>query len=37
MNVTRLICQEISLMSKPRNPRHAYERQSRLLRDAFIK
>ncbi len=37
MNVTRLICQEISLMSKPRNPRHAYERQSRLLRNAFIK
>jgi len=37
MNVARLICQEISLMSKPRDPRHAYERQSKLLKDAFIK
>lgn len=37
MNIARLICQEISLMSKPKNPRHAYERQSKLLRDAFIK
>lgn len=37
MNVARLICQEVSLMSKPRDPRQAYERQSRLLKDAFIK
>lgn len=37
MNIARLICQEISLMSKPKNPRHAYERQSKLLKDAFIK
>lgn len=37
MNVARLICQEISLMSRPRDPRLAYERQSRLLKDAFIK
>lgn len=37
MNVARLICQEISLLSKPRDPRLAYERQSRLLKDAFIK
>jgi len=37
MNVARLICQEISLMSKPKDPRQAYERQSKLLKDAFIK
>ncbi len=37
MNITRLICQEISLMSNPKNPRHAYERQSKLLKDALIK
>ncbi len=36
MNVARLICQEVSLMSKPRDARQAYERQSRLLKDAFI-
>ncbi len=36
INIARLICQEISLMSKPRNPRHAYERQSKLMKDAFI-
>ncbi len=35
INVARLICQEISIMSAPRNPRHAYDRQSKLLRDAF--
>lgn len=37
MNIARLICQEISLMSTPKNPRQAYERQSKLLKDAFIK
>jgi hypothetical protein len=37
MNIARLICQEISLMSKPRDARQAYDRQSNLLRDAFIK
>ncbi|MEW6040584.1 MAG: ATP-binding protein [Elusimicrobiota bacterium] len=37
MNVARLICQEISLLSNPKDARHAYERQSRLLKDAFIK
>lgn len=37
MNIARLLCQEISLMSNPRNPRHAYERQSKLLKDAFTK
>ncbi len=36
MNIARLLCQEISLMSKPKDPRHAYERQSKLLRDAFV-
>ena len=36
MNIARLICQEISLLSKPKDPRHAYERQSQLLKDAFI-
>lgn len=35
MNIARLICQEISLMSRPSNPRTAYDRQSKLLRDAF--
>jgi len=33
---SRLITQEISLMKDPRNPRQAFERQSKLLRDAFI-
>ncbi len=37
MNVARLVCQEISLISKLKDPRHAYERQSKLLKDAFIK
>ena len=36
MNVSRLICQEVSLMSGPRDARQAYERQSKLLKDAFI-
>lgn len=36
MHVARLISQEIALMSHPRNSREAFERQSRLLRDAFI-
>ncbi|HDT15564.1 MAG TPA: ATP-binding protein [Firmicutes bacterium] len=35
INIGRLICQEISIMSTPRNPRHAYDRQSKLLKDAF--
>ena len=37
MNVARLICQEVSLLSQAKNPRQAYERQSKLLKDAFIK
>lgn len=36
MHVARLLAQEIALMKDPRNPRQAFERQSRLLRDAFI-
>jgi hypothetical protein len=36
LNLARLITQEISLMKDPRNPRQAFERQSKLLKDAFI-
>jgi hypothetical protein len=36
LNVTRLITQEISLMKDTKNPRLAFSRQSKLLRDAFI-
>ena len=36
LNVARLITQEISLMKDTRNPRQAFTRQSKLLRDAFI-
>ncbi|MGB9628294.1 MAG: ATP-binding protein [Thermodesulfobacteriota bacterium] len=36
LNVTRLITQEISLMKDTKNPRQAFLRQSKLLRDAFI-
>ena len=36
LNLARLITQEISLMKDPKNPRQAFERQSKLLRDAFI-
>ena len=36
LNVTRLITQEISLMKDTRNPRQAFSRQSKLLKDAFI-
>ena len=36
LNVTRLMTQEISLMKDVRNPRQAFSRQSKLLRDAFI-
>lgn len=32
----RLITQEISLMKDLKNPRQAFERQSKLLRDAFV-
>jgi hypothetical protein len=36
LNIARLITQEISLMKDPANPRDAYNRQSKLLRDAFM-
>jgi hypothetical protein len=36
LNVTRLITQEISLMKDTKNPRLAFSRQSKLLRDAFV-
>lgn len=36
MHIARLISQEIALMKDPRNPRQAFDRQSKLLRDAFI-
>ena len=36
LNLARLITQEISLMKDPRNPRQAFERQSKLLKSAFI-
>ena len=36
LNLARLLTQEIALMKDPRNPRQAFERQSKLLRDAFI-
>jgi hypothetical protein len=36
MHIARLLSQEISLMKDPANPRQAYERQSKLLKDAFI-
>lgn len=35
LNIARLVTQEISLMKDPGNPREAYNRQSKLLRDAF--
>ncbi|MBN1504325.1 MAG: ATP-binding protein, partial [Candidatus Eisenbacteria bacterium] len=35
LNLARLITQEISLMKPPKNPRQAFDRQSKLLRDAF--
>jgi len=36
LNLARLLTQEIALMKDPRNPRQAFERQSKLLRDALI-
>ncbi|MBW1731328.1 MAG: ATP-binding protein [Deltaproteobacteria bacterium] len=35
LNIARLITQEISLMKNPDNPREAFNRQSKLLKDAF--
>ena len=36
LNIARLITQEISLLKNPADPREAYNRQSKLLRDAFM-
>jgi len=36
LNLARLLTQEIALMKDPKNPRQAFERQSRLLRDALV-
>lgn len=36
MHIARLLTQEISLMKDIRSPRHAFDRQSKLLKDAFI-
>jgi len=36
MHIARLMTQEISLMKDISDPRTAYERQSKLLRDAFV-
>lgn len=36
LHIARLITQEICLMKDPRNPRQAFERQSKLLKDALI-
>jgi hypothetical protein len=36
MHVARLITQEVALMKDPSSPRDAFERQSLLLRDAFV-
>jgi len=35
LHVARLLTQEIALMKGPENPREAFTRQSRLLKDAF--
>jgi hypothetical protein len=35
MYIARLVTQEISLMKETRSPRLAFNRQSRLLKDAF--
>ncbi len=35
LNISRLLTQEIALMKDPRSPRKAFDRQSKLLRDAF--
>jgi hypothetical protein len=35
MLVARLFAQEIALMQNPRNPRKAFELQSKILREAF--
>jgi hypothetical protein len=36
LNIARLITQEIALMKDSKSPRQVFERQSRLLKDAFV-
>lgn len=36
LNLARLITQEIALMKDPKNPRQAFDRQSKLMKDAFV-
>lgn len=36
MHTARLITLEVALMKDPSSPRDAFERQSLLLRDAFL-
>jgi len=36
MYIARLLTQEISIMKETRSPRVAFNRQSKLLKDAFI-
>jgi len=36
LHIARLLTQEICLMKEPRSPRQAFQRQSKLLRDALI-
>ena len=36
LHIARLLTQEICLMKDPRSPRQAFQRQSKLLRDAII-
>ena len=36
LHIARLLTQEICLMKDPRNPRQAFARQSKLLKDALV-
>lgn len=36
LNLARLLTQEIAPMKDPKNPRQAFERQSRLLREPLV-
>jgi hypothetical protein len=36
LHIARLLTQEICLMKNPRNPKEAFQRQSKLLQDALV-
>ncbi len=36
MHIARLLTQEIAIIGQPADPRHAFDLQSRLLKDAFL-